>query len=105
MGNIPVEFYQDSDDSDIDEDYEVKMPVKVHALLEMNRQEDKKQVARMKVIKHHFSGDFDASALAGDGQKLLPRTISYFGRDLLGYPAVYNIIRTMPDLCARSCNK
>ena len=106
LGKISVQKSdQDSDDSDIDEDHGVKMPVKVHALLEMNKQDDKKQVARMKVIEHHFSGDFDASVLAGDGQKLLPRTISYFGRDSLGYPAVYNIIRTMPDLCSGSCSK
>ena len=99
IGDISVEGSdQDSDDSDTDED-EVKMPAKLYDLLEMNKLADKKQVARMKVIEHHFSEGFDASVLAGDGQKLLPRTISWFGRDSLGYPAVYNIIRTMPELC------
>ena len=93
LGKYPRYSDEESDDEDIE------MPVEMYDLLEMNKDEDKKQVARRKVIKYHFSGDFDVNALIGSDQKLLPRKISWFGRDELGLSVVYSIIRTLPDLC------
>ena len=80
-------------------DDEVNMPEEVHDLLEMNEDEDKKQVARRKVIKYHFSGDFFVNDIIGIDHKLLPRKISWFGRDSLGLSVVYKIVRTLPELC------
>ena len=86
----------------------IVIPMKMKSdLLKMNEDEDKKQVARRKVIQHHFSGDFDVNALIEDDQTLLPRKISWFGRDSLGLSVVYGIIsRTLPDLCGncKSCS-
>ena len=98
LGDIP-EYSSpeyDSDDEPIDD---IEMPGDIYLLLEMNKDDDKKQVARRKVIEHHFSDDYDVNALIGVDHKLLPRKISWFGRDELGLSVVYSIIRTLPDLC------
>ena len=96
-------LFDDSDVEDEDEsvgdDGRVVTLLDIVELLEMNEHKDKKQVARWKVIENHFSEDFDVNATLGFEQKLLPRVISWFGRDSLGCPAIYNIIRTMPELC------
>ena len=104
LSNVGEFVLEESDqDIDFDEDEDevrLKMPREIHELLKMNEDEDKKQVARRKVIKYHFTGDFDLSALIGHDQKLLPRKISWLGRDSLGLSVVYGIIsRTLPDLC------
>ena len=77
------------------------MPEDISDLLQMNEEEDKKSVARSKVINNHFSGDFDVNAIIGLDHKLklLPRKISWFGRDFVGHSVVYNIIRTLLELC------
>ena len=87
---------QDNEDGDNRED---EIADEIIGLLTMNEDEDKKQVARKKVIKHHFSGYFDVNTLIGSNQTLLPRKISWFGRDSLGQSVVYSIIRTLPELC------
>ena len=99
LGGFVVEEldeYSDDDDSDI---FEFEMPLKVYDLLEMNEDDDKKQVARKKIIKHHFSGDFNLNALIGSDQKLLPHKISWFGRDALGLSVVFSIMKKLPELC------
>ena len=87
------EFDRDSDADDL------KMPREISELLQLNECEDKKLVARTKVMKHYHSEDFDVNALIKSNQKLLPRKISWFGRDSVGLSVVYSIIRTLPDLC------
>ena len=99
LGGFVVEEldeYSDDDDSDI---FEFEMPLKVYDLLKMNEDDDKKQVARKKIIKHHFSGDFNLNALIGSDQKLLPHKISWFGRDALGLSVVFSIMKKLPELC------
>ena len=91
-------FDQDSDDNDSDTIFESVMPQEVSDILKMNEGEDKKLVARKKIIKHHFCGDIDLNALIGSDQKLLPCKISWFGRDALGLSMVYSILRKLPDL-------
>ena len=78
---------------------DLKIPREIYDLLQLNEDEDKKLVARKKLIKYHYSQDFDVNALIGSDQKLLPRKISWFGRDSRGLSPVYSIIRTLPDLC------
>ena len=99
LGEFDIESDQDSDDRYFMDTDVLKMPDQVLELLNMNLDEDKTRVARTKVIKHHFSEDFDVNALIGSDQKLLPRKISWLGRDSLGLSIVYKIIRTLPDLC------
>ena len=102
MGEFEDESDENSEDSDDDidvDEVQVKMPREICELLKMNESKDKKQVARRKVIRHHFTGDFDLNALIGRDQKLLPRKISWFGRDSLGLSVVYGIIRALPELC------
>ena len=94
----------DLDSEDVDENYlrfcwpEIPK-VEVPSLLKMNEHSNKKEVARKKVILNHFSDGFDVNAILGFQKRLLPRTISWFGRDSLGYSAVYKIMRSMPELC------
>ena len=70
----------------------------VKALLEMNKSEDKNQIARKKIIKSHFSGAFDVAALAGDENKLLPDTLSFFGKDELGLSALYTMLKSKSEV-------
>ena len=101
LGYFPDQIpHQDSED-DSEGSYidEAEMPSEITDLLEMNKEDDKKQVARKKVIRYHFSGDYDLNALIGSNQKSLPRKISWFGRDSLGLSIVYGIIRALPELC------
>ena len=99
----------DYDDSDLESDDEEdsyprsrsKMPMEIYDLLEMNDYGDKNEVAREKVIENHFSSDFDVNVILSYELKLLPHAVSWFGRDRLGYSAVYQIIRTTPELCQK----
>ena len=70
----------------------------VKVLLELNKSEDKNQVARNKIIKSHFSGAFDVVALAGDENKLLPDTLSFFGKDEVGLSALYTVLKSKPEV-------
>ena len=70
----------------------------VKALLELNKSENKNQVARNKIIKSHFSGTFDVVAMTGDQNKLLPDSLSFFGKDELGLSALYTMLKSKSEL-------
>jgi hypothetical protein len=78
-----------------------KIPRGIKILLEMNKIIDKEQVSRMKVIRAHFSGAFDINAFSQDETqrfKMIPNAIAWLGQDAVGITAVYDIIRSMPDI-------
>ena len=75
----------------------VSMPHNVEELLKTNEINDKRAIARKKVIDTHFSGAQNKIPLI-DKQKLLPALLSWAGKDDLGYSTVYHIIRKEPSL-------
>ena len=101
----PWDFYDELLDSDDDEDSYSRsssnMPAKIYYLLQMNKHGNKKEVAREKVIENHFSKDFDVNVILNFGLNLLPRTISWFGRDSLGYSAVFTKSSEQCPNCAK----
>ena len=76
----------------------------VKALLKLNECNDKTKVARQKIIKCHFSGTFDVSALSGSNNQMLPDALSWFGKDALGYAALYTMLRSKPDVIQSTNN-
>ena len=66
-------------------------------LLMMNRERDKSSVARKKVLQCHFAGGFfnpnaDLS-LSENITSLLPRVLSWFGKDELGHSVLFDLVK------------
>jgi hypothetical protein len=72
-----------------------KPPKCVMYLLCLNGMYSESESARVKVL---VTGNFDLNALAGDQLKLLPYSISWFGRDFDGRSALYDMLRRMPGI-------
>ena len=45
-----------------------------------------------------FSATFDTVALAGNENKLLPGSLSWFGKDGLGLSAMYTMLKSKPEI-------
>lgn len=76
-------------------------PHELDALLKMNENEDKLEVAHSKVVVNHSARSFELlSVEMGDfeQQKLLPSTMAWLCRDKTGQSHVYEIIRSMPHV-------
>ena len=77
----------------------------------MNNGTDKKFTAQLKVLRCHFNGNFDLTAVAGLDAKALPNLLTWFGRLMNSSKsanrederscrsAFYRIIRHNPELC------
>jgi hypothetical protein len=74
-------------------------PEVVVSLLTMNRNEDKSEVARQKILKYFFSGGGDkASAFAQMPEKVMPVALEWIGRKVSGFSLMYNVVRGNPTL-------
>ena len=82
--------------------------------LDLNKNEDKVEVARQKILQTHFSGESEGiqelldmelevipSAIAWIGRP----TIFWFGKSMSGLSTMYNLIRRLPDLFDSSPTK
>ena len=78
-------------------------------ILEMNKNKDKKSVAKLKVLRYHFIGNFDLTAEASLDTKSFPHLLAWFGRlknsESADFKitqscrsALYRIIRHNPEL-------
>ena len=75
------------------------IPEEVDTLLQMNCNENKSDVARQKIIFHHFSGaDASYEVFISMNTKLLPQAIRWIGRDELGFSLMYQSVRGVPFL-------
>ena len=78
---------------------EVDTPEEANTLLQMNCNVNKSEVARQKIISHHFSGaDAGVEVFASMSTKLLPQAIKWIGKDELGSSLMYQFLRGMPSL-------
>ena len=90
----------------------VRVPADLSKLLDTNRNIDKSTVAKLKVLRCHFNGNFDLTATAGLDDKALPYLLGWFGSRRLRYSksadlddgqtcrsAFYRIVRHNPVLC------
>jgi len=62
-------------------------------LLLMNREDEKRNVARQKIIKYHFCGNFDMQPFVGMELGALSHVIAWMGRDEI--PLLYQFVRNM----------
>jgi len=70
----------------------------VRMSLLMNVYDDKSQVARRKILKHHFPDREDNIGLfAHMPQQLLPFVMGWIGLDDLGYTLMYKLVRGLPE--------
>jgi len=88
-----------------------RVPKTLYHILHMNTTTDKRAVAKLKVLRYHFNGNFNMKAVAGLDAKALPYLLSWFGRlmsssksanredDRTCRSAFYRIIRHNPELC------
>ncbi len=71
--------------------------VSVH--LKMNKHENKFEVARCKILAHHFSGEFAATCiLSRMPETVFPHALSWICIDGFGYSAMYSIVHALPSL-------
>ena len=90
----------------------ISKPPELRAILDMNRGFDKRTVAKLKVLRYHFKGNFNMSAIAGLDTKALPYLLAWFNRlrSRIAYyhqdkrrwcnSVLYRIIRHNPGLCS-----
>ncbi len=67
----------------------------------MNSNGNSSEVARQKIIPHHFSGadaSIEVRGFASMDTKLLPQAIQWIGRDELGFSLMHQFIRDIPSL-------
>ena len=71
----------------------------IKASLSMNKNDDKTQVARQKILRHHFSGERrDISLFATMPETMLPFVTGWIGCDNIGFSLMYAFIRSLPAL-------
>ena len=68
-------------------------------LLDLNRNPNKAEVARWKIMKSHFScGNLGIHAIACMHESVLPHAIEWMGRDKHGYWAMFSFVKSFPTL-------
>ncbi len=73
------------------------IPHDIIHLLKRNEPKDKVKVARRKVLDVHFTGEVTANhSLARFPETMLPHVLSWFGRDNLGFSAMFSAVRFSP---------
>jgi hypothetical protein len=69
------------------------------SLLEMNKYDDKVEVARQKILKYHFSGGSgDLHVFDTMSETLMPHAIAWIGRNRIGSTLMFNFVRGFPVL-------
>lgn len=87
-----------SDDSDFDNMWGDRFP-SLYALLEINKNKNKAEVIREKLLLYFFSNvDTVGRTFSSLPVSIMPSAISYIGRDHIGYSVMYYLVRSMPSL-------
>jgi hypothetical protein len=92
------------------DDSESWLPVELTYVLQINRENSKSQIVRLKIINTHFSGiDIKTLPFTDMGLEVLPNAIAWMGRGC-GHDKVsdvlFALLRNMPSLCdTKSRNK
>jgi hypothetical protein len=82
------------------------VPDDVKSLLQINKNDDKSEVARQKILKHHFSGGStnNSHMFSEMPESMMPHVLGWIGRNRLGYSLMHCVIRDFPTLLG-SCNE
>lgn len=81
----------------------IEVPSDLVSSLQLNRHQNKFEVARNKIIQHHLMAGGKANVqafVAMDDVKVLTHAIAWLGRDNSGKTIVYSLIRSIPSLFA-----
>lgn len=71
----------------------------INVLLGMNKNKDKVEVARQKILRYYFlNGEDNIHEFVDMEMNVLPQTMSWMGRDYTGQSLLYSFIRSMPTL-------
>lgn len=75
-------------------------PDYIQSSLDINMNNNKVEVARQKILKHHFSGENDNIHVFTTRLRIevLPHAISWIGRDGLGFMLMYHAMQALPTL-------
>lgn len=85
-----VELYED--------EYRI-LQEEIHTMLSMNKNPNKAEVARKKILKCHFSeGNSGINALACMHETVMPHAFEWMGRDELGYSSMFRFVQSLPML-------
>ena len=85
-------FWGPTKDEDISDDI-------ISSCLKMNRNVNKSEVAREKILKHHFPrGGAGIQTFFSMPETALPNAIEWIGRDRHGYSLMYDLARGLPTL-------
>lgn len=77
------------------------IPEELEALLQMNRNENKVEVARRKILRYHFSdGERNMEELVGVNANVLPQAMTWMGRDHHGLSVLFQFAKAIPVLFA-----
>jgi len=77
----------------------VRPPRDVMLHLRRNKEEDKAEVARQKILKYHFSGrKKDIQVFARMPENHMPFAIAWIGRNNLGYSVMFDFVSSFPAL-------
>ena len=81
----------------------------LQSYLELNKNKDKVEVARQKILQTHFSGGVDDSSNIQEfldmDLNIMPAAMEWIGRDVCGLSTMYNLMRRLPDLFDSSAKK
>lgn len=71
----------------------------INAYLELNKNEDKVEVVRQKIIRYHFlDGESNVDKFVNMELNELPHVISWTGRNDIGLSLLFKLCRSMPAL-------
>ena len=75
------------------------IPPEIQSLLRMNRNKNKAEVVRTKLMKHYFSEASNVErTFASFTTTMMPDAIGWVGSDRLGFSTMYRLLRSMPWL-------
>ena len=77
------------------------LPNDLRSLLRLNKENSKSEAARLKIISHHFSGNYNIQPFIDMELKVLPRAIAWMAKDEIN-DTMYRFIRITPSLFERA---
>jgi len=80
-------------------------PCELLSLLKLNRQGNKNEVARQKILRAHFyQKDINAQAFILMDLKVLPLAMAWMGKDYMGHSLLLQVVKSVPSLFEANCN-
>ena len=82
------------------------LPEMVIDCLKLNKNKEKQDVIRQKIIMYYFKGEFEVAPFACMNISLLPKVMSIVGEDSKDQQsAIFRLLKTIPSLCNRGSRK